>query len=233
VRRGATTLKRMRVRTTRLLVCALAGLILGCGGSKAAAPERTAEPTPTPTQPAVQVVQPGAPGEPSKVIEGTPTPQGDLWVKADADFMRGMIHHHKQALVMTGYVKERTKNRDIRLMSRRMEISQTDEIELMRNWLKERGMDPDEHVEHPEKMPGMLSAKQLEELERARGKRFDELFLRYMIKHHQGALAMVRKLQNEGGAVEPEISTYALHVESDQMIEIEKMTELLKKRGLA
>ena len=42
-------------------------------------------------------------------------------------------------------------------------------------------------------MPGMLTDAQLAQLDAARGKQFDELFLRYMIQHHQGAVTMAEQ----------------------------------------
>ncbi len=211
----------MRVSTSRLTIFAAAAVLAGCGGSKPTPP-------PEPTQEPAIAIQPGAPGEPSREVVVTPTPAGGGFVHADVEFMQGMIHHHQQALVMTGYVPKRTQSTSVRLLSRRMEVSQTDEITLMRNWLKSRGVDPDDHSHEHAAMPGMLTSTQLARLEQAGGGRFDRLFLRYMIQHHHGALTMVRQLQDKGGGNESEIGVFSLHVESDQAIEIERMQGLLR-----
>ena len=53
--------------------------------------------------------------------------------------MQGMIGHHEQALEMTKLVPSRTSRADMELLAKRIEISQTDEIQMMRDWLKARG----------------------------------------------------------------------------------------------
>ena len=40
-------------------------------------------------------------------------------------------------------------------------------------------------------MPGMLSPEQMQALDAARDPDFDQLFLKFMIQHHSGAVAMV------------------------------------------
>jgi uncharacterized protein (DUF305 family) len=206
---------------SRLTICAVAALLAGCGGSG------KAEPTPTP--PAQKVIQPGAPGEPSREVVATPTPAGHGTKSVDIEFMRGMIHHHSQAVQMAGWVPERTQSTSIRLMAQRMSVSQQDEMLLMRTWLEKRGENPDDHAHMDDSMPGMLNATQLEKLENAHGKAFDRLFLRYMTQHHRGALTMVQNLVDDGGGAESEIEQFILHVDSDQTIEIGRMQEMLGK----
>ena len=141
--------------------------------------------------------------------------------------MRGMIHHHDQAITMTGWVPDRTSDTSIRLLAKRMEVSQTDEVAFMRKWLETRGEDPNsQHDEHAPSMPGMLTQEQLDALENAKGKAFDKLFLAYMTQHHEGAIQMVAELYSGGGGTEPELNQFALHVDSDQSIEIKRMAQL-------
>ena len=109
-----------------------------------------------------------------------------------------MIHHHDQAITMTGWVPDRTSNTSIRLLAKRMEVSQTDEVAFLRTWLETRGEDPNsQHDEHAPSMPGMLTQEQLDALENAKGKAFDKLFLAYMTQHHEGAIQMVAELYGE------------------------------------
>src|SRR5262249_11918239 len=124
---------------------------------------------------------------------------------------------------------ERTDNRDVRVMARRMGIAQQGEIDVMRNWLKANGVDPANHNHRHMAMPGMLNTRQLERLKGASGIAFDVLFLRYMTRHHQGALTMVQDLLDKGGGAEAEIGAFTRHVDSDQAIEIQRMQELLKQ----
>lgn len=182
------------------------------------------------------VVQLGAPGQPNRTL--TPEEAAELevpgHVDADVTFMLDMIDHHSQALVMTGFVKARTDDRDIRLLAERMEVSQEDEIDQMAQWLQDRAQPLREngHDGHGagHEMPGMLTEEQLAELEAAKGEAFDRLFLEYMILHHQGALLMVQELYRAGGGQEPGIGQFAAHVEGDQGIEIARMQEMLAAR---
>src|SRR5918992_330997 len=164
------------------VVLAVAVVLLATSGGDSGEADRTSAAAPN-------AVQPGAPGEPSRELSAdeaadVKTPKHTA---ADVDFMQGMIHHHKQALVMTGYVAERSVGRDIPLLSKRLELSQKNEIEFMEKWLKDRG----KGASHGhELMPGMLTDAELARLEAAKGRRFNRLFLRGMIRHHQGALTM-------------------------------------------
>jgi uncharacterized protein (DUF305 family) len=200
-------------------------VVAGCGGSN----KEPVAATPEPVETAVNVVQPGAPGEPSRKITVTPTPEGRDFVAADAEFMRGMIHHHDQAVRMTRWVPDRTASTSIRLLAKRMEVSQVDEIAMMKRWLKDRGEETGGHEHTDTSMPGMLSQEQLDQLENAKATEFDRLFLQFMTQHHQGALQMVADLYNAGGGQEPEIAQFAMHVDSDQNIEIARMAELAAK----
>src|SRR5262245_44695627 len=99
-------------------------------------------PVASPAQPpaAPPIIQPGAPGQASKVI---PLAQAvDLSkvgaTPADVRFMQGMIGHHAQALDMSALVYERTSRKDMTFLAKRIEISQLDEIKMMQGWLKAR-----------------------------------------------------------------------------------------------
>ncbi len=163
---------------------------------------------------------------------------------ADVAFMQGMIGHHAQALVMTDLVAARTDNAELRKLALRIEVSQRDEIALMRSWLTRRGETaPDPlaqaghdaghaagHAAHAH-MPGMLSDAQLAELRAATGAGFERLFLQFMIQHHEGALVMVRDLfASERGGQETEIFQFASDVDADQQMEIARMRRMLTDR---
>jgi uncharacterized protein (DUF305 family) len=79
-------------------------------------------------------------------------------------------------------------------------------------------------------MPGMLNADELAQLDDARGAEFDRLFLTFMIRHHQGAITMVEELfRAPGAAQEEEIFRFASDVNSDQLAEIDRMTQMLEQ----
>src|SRR5690606_8869463 len=110
---------------------------------------------------------------------------------------------------------------DVRLLALRMEMSQVDEIEVMKRWLEQRGAEvPGISADHTHSligdeqdfMPGMLTHEEMTHLQAARGLEFDRLFLSLMIRHHEGALTMVDQLRAApGGDMEDEISTLTIH----------------------
>ncbi|MGL4256265.1 MAG: DUF305 domain-containing protein [Microbacterium sp.] len=214
----------------RLLVIVSSALLaVGLAGCTAGEDE----PAPLPSTPVVQL---GAPGEPNRTL--SPSEAAGLgtidYVEEDVLFVRDMLHHHSQAIQMTGYVEERTTDGDIRLLAERMKVSQTDEITQLETWLQKRGepvRDPDgDHAHDAQSMPGLLTDEELAQLEAAEGDAFDELFLASMIRHHEGAVQMVSDLYASGGGQEPEIDAFARHVEADQNIEIVRMQEMLAER---
>ncbi len=174
-------------------------------------------------------------------------PSGKGYSAADVEFMQGMIGHHAQALVMAAMAPTHGASAQVSLFCRKVLRSQRDEIDLMESWLRDRGeplpdsggahagmhmgmnMDMDGHSML---MPGMLTPEQLAQLDRARGQEFDRLFLTFMIQHHEGALTMVAKLFDTGGAgQEPEIFGYATGVDADQRAEIGRMRGMLAGLG--
>ena len=187
----------------------------------------------------VDIVQGAAPGEPSRRIspEELEQVEGPSHTKADVDFMQGMIHHHAQALVMTSMVRDRAASRNLAVLARRIEVAQEAEIETMERYLTSRDEEPPDAEDHKNNhggrglMPGMVGHEELAKLAAADGRRFDRMFLEYMIRHHQGALTMVEQLRAKGGGVEPESDLFARHVDSDQNIEINRMAGLLAQVG--
>jgi uncharacterized protein (DUF305 family) len=179
-------------------------------------------------------VQPGAPGQPSRVITVTEAAGASkvAATAADVRFMQGMIRHHTQALEMTALLPSRTAREDMRLLARRIELSQADEINLMQRWLDLRGSAaPGGHPHDghgPGLMPGMLTPEEMEHLATARGGEFDRLFLELMIRHHDGALVMVEDLfTTDDAGQEAEVFAFATDVEADQRIEIDRMSAML------
>jgi uncharacterized protein (DUF305 family) len=180
------------------------------------------------------IVQPGAPGQATRVITAKDAVAVSTLraTATDVRFMQGMIGHHAQALEMTALLPSRTEREDMRLLARRIELSQADEITLMRRWLTTRGEAvPDQHAHHAHGaalMPGMLTPEEMSRLEAASGAAFDRLFLEFMIRHHDGALFMVNELfSTEGAGQEPEIFAFASDVDADQRIEIDRMSAML------
>src|SRR6202795_3410495 len=92
------------------------------------------------TDPATPVVvQPGAPGKPSKTLPPATKAALPPPSQADVQFMQGMIMHHSQAVEMTALIDSHTENKDVRSLGARISRSQSDEIKFMRRWLAARG----------------------------------------------------------------------------------------------
>ena len=182
------------------------------------------------------IVQPGAPGQPSRVLAAAQA--SDLsqvqYTGADIKFMQGMIGHHAQAVEMVALVPSRTVSGDVRKLAQRIDVSQQDEMKMMREWLQSRGQQiPDPRAHHmmgATLMPGMLTPDEMVQLAAATGAEFDRLFLEGMIKHHSGAITMVHDLfATDGAGQTPEIFSYASDVDADQRMEIDRMGSLLKE----
>lgn len=182
------------------------------------------------------IIQPGAPGQANKNI--TAAASTDLskvsFTPADVAFMQGMIGHHSQALEMVALIGDRTSRADMKMLGKRIELSQLDEIKMMQDWLSARGQSlPDPHAHHQHGatlMPGMLSMEEMGRLEAAKGVEFDRLFLEGMIKHHGGALVMVRDLfATPKAGQDGDIFAFASDVEADQQMEMDRMGAMLRE----
>jgi len=150
-----------------------------------------------------------------------------------------MIGHHAQALVMAGWAPSHGASPAIQTLAGRIINAQRDEIATLQTWLRDRGLAVPEAkpgpmrmtmngVEHDMMMPGMLTEAQMKELDAARGPEFDRLFLRLMIQHHQGAVAMVKELfDTAGGAQDQTVFKLASDVSADQSSEIVRMQRML------
>ena len=201
--------------------------------------------TPVDTSEAATTVRPGAPGEPSRRYNANraAAPQA---TDADIRFMQHMIPHHAQALDMTALVAERTDDRALRQLARRIELAQADEIAQMAGWLADHEAevpplpaavdgpdsapvrDPSHAMNPPMQMEGMLNADQMQQLADATGERFERLFLEFMIMHHEGAITMVETLyKSDRGGQTSTVNALAMHIESAQVTEIARMRQML------
>ena len=183
------------------------------------------------------VVQPGAPGQPTRTLPPSTRAILPPHSPADVKFMQHMITHHAQAVEMTALIDSHTQNKELRSLGARISRSQSDEINFMKRWLATRGepIAPAMHemhmAGHEMLMPGMLTAKQMEALRKAKGEEFDQLFLKGMIQHHNGALNMVKDLFDSAGAgQDAELFNFATDVDSGQRAEIKVMENMLDKK---
>lgn len=202
------------------------------------------------------IVQPGAPGQATKILPSSTTGKLPPKSQKDVEFMQGMIMHHAQAVEMTALIESRTTNPDVRKMGLRITQSQSDEISLMKRWLTARGESTEMRMEgmdmkdmdmsdmktmkmddmsqmHHMMMPGMLTSDQMKALKAANGEDFDRLFLEGMIQHHKGALVMVKDLFDAPGAgQDADLFNFASDVDTGQRGEIDVMQKLLDKKNV-
>jgi uncharacterized protein (DUF305 family) len=208
----------------------LSATILGCLLSLSVYAQQADPATPV-------VVQPGAPGQPTRTLPSATRAALPSHSQADTEFMQGMIMHHAQAVEMTTLIESHTQNKELRSLGARISRSQSDEIKFMKRWLTARGeptslampeMPGMDMSTHTMLMPGMLTAKQMDALKKAKGEEFDRLFLTGMIQHHNGALIMVKDLfENAGAGQDAELFNFATDVDSGQRAEIRIMQTML------
>jgi uncharacterized protein (DUF305 family) len=221
------------LRGARILCCAwfTVGLVYGGLTTSAGAQQSSTAP----------VVQPGAPGTPSRTLPASTTGVVPPDSHADIEFMQGMIMHHAQAVEMTALIQSHTQNPEIRNLGARISLSQSDEMKFMKRWLTARGqpesmampgmpeMDMSGNPMHA--MPGMLTPEQMDALRHASGGKFDYLFLTGMIQHHNGALIMVKDLFDHPGAgQDAELFDFATDADNTQRAEIRIMQNMLKEK---
>ncbi|MEP6925253.1 MAG: DUF305 domain-containing protein [Pyrinomonadaceae bacterium] len=190
------------------------------------------------------IVQPGAPGEPSRTLPTSTRATLPPRSPKDTEFMQGMIMHHAQAVEMTALIESQTDNKDLRLLGARISHSQSDEMNFMKRWLETRGepvqppmpgmesmdMPGMDMSSHQMLMPGMLTPKQMDHLRKAKGAEFNYQFLAGMIQHHNGALVMVKDLfETAGAGQDAELFNFATDVDSGQRAEIRIMQTMLRQ----
>ena len=218
---------------TAVLAVAITGIVLASSSDRtdpAAAPGATAT---TPAAPAPQrsVLLPGRPGESAQVVLPTvPTANADIpganepWNESDADFLRDMIPHHRQAVEISGLAKGRASNPQITALAERIAVTQAGEINAYRGWLTQRNLGESSGHDHAT-MPGMQSPTRITELTALTGDEFDRAFVEMMKDHHGGAIAMAGEVLKTGQ--DPWVRQTATSVAHEQGVEIDRMNSIL------
>jgi uncharacterized protein (DUF305 family) len=172
------------------------------------------------------VIAPGKPGEAAETLSAEDARQAvgdDTPNAADVSYVRDMVVHHEQALVMTGLAAQHARAKPVRGIAERIAAAQGPEVKTMKAWLRENddkgsgGHDDHDHAA----MPGMATAAQLRDLGAARGEEFDALFLKLMIAHHEGAVTMGTELLGKGN--NEFVEKLATDVVGGQSSEIDRM----------
>jgi len=140
----------------------------------------------------------------------------------DIMFAQGMIPHHQQAIDISIIALKQSTNKDVKSLANQIIKEQKSEIAQMKYWLKVKNAPMS--MGHDMGMSGMLSERQVAELAKLKGQKFDVAFLNDMIAHHQGALEMTTWLS---GSKNSEAKKLAKSIRSAQSTEISRMEKLL------
>jgi uncharacterized protein (DUF305 family) len=203
-------------------------LVLACVIVSACGPRQPAS-VPVPESEPARVVH----GDSAAIAAARADSMTRPYTAADVQFMTNMIPHHSQALEMSRMAPSHGANAEVQRLAARIINAQKDEVSLMQQWLADRQKPVPEassagHMHHGMHMPGMLTPEQMKELDAARGKAFDRLFVTYMIQHHKGAVHMVQQLFASQGAAQNEtVFRFATDVQVDQTTEIARMERML------
>ncbi|MFF7178695.1 DUF305 domain-containing protein [Streptomyces sp. NPDC008121] len=213
--------RRTRAAVAVALSAVIAGALTGCeSGSDREAPRGQGSGSPA-------VVAPGRPGEEARRIspeEAARLLPDDKPNSADFTYAQMMIVHHRQALTMTALAPQRADSPQVKKVAERIAAAQRPEIGAMEGWLKNNGGPRPQKGHDHHSMPGMATEAQLAQLKTARGKAFDELFLRLMITHHEGAVSMAAEVLGEGNNVL--VEEMASDVIAQQTAEINRMRSM-------
>lgn len=113
----------------------------------------------------------------------------------DRYFMANMIAHHEGAIDMAKLAQTKAKHTELKTMADEIISAQQVEMDNMLGWQKAWGYPASsgEMMEDHSAM-GMMADMEtmMQDLEQLSGDDFDKAFLRLMIEHHQGAIAMAR-----------------------------------------
>ncbi|MFE9682090.1 DUF305 domain-containing protein [Streptomyces sp. NPDC002701] len=207
----------------RLITASVTAAVLALGGCTGSDDDTKSAPATGPS-----VIAPGKPGEAAETLSAAEAAEqrsdDDTPNSADLDYARMMIEHHTQAIEMTGLVPKRASSPRIKRLAERISASQGPEIETMEAWLKKNGGAGKSKGHHHDVMPGMATEAQLKTLRASKGKAFDELFLKLMITHHNGAITMATDVLAQGNNIQ--IGEMADDVIAQQTTEITRMREM-------
>jgi uncharacterized protein (DUF305 family) len=157
-------------------------------------------------------------------------------VKAEAEhndtdvmYLQMMVAHHQQGLEMVKLAASDAKRAEIRVLAEAVDATQSDELTMMRGWLKGWSAPdtvdhaPSAHADH-----GGLPATgpdEIEALREARGSAFDTAFLNLFVAHQHNAVEMAALEATKG--VNPDAKAFAERVKLSRTDQIQQMLQLL------
>ena len=148
----------------------------------------------------------------------------------DVSFVKDMLPHHEQAVVMSDLALSQAGSAEVKDLATRIKAAQGPEISTMQEWLSAWGEEATDHSGHDmgsSSMQGMASDEDLTALRAASGVEFDRLFLKDMTAHHEGAVEMAKAEIAKGKL--PAAKTLAQRITISQEEEIAEMRTLLAR----
>ena len=198
------------MKKTIFAVAATAALLTGCGGdNSASSPSTTA------------------------TLEQSASAHN----KQDISFVQQMIPHHRQAVTMSDLAAKQASSNEVRSLAARIRAAQQPEIDKMQGWLTAWGAaGEDSHSGHDSGAMddsksaghGMMTDRQMQDLEKSRGADFDRMFLTMMVEHHKGAIAMADDQSKKGQ--NSDAKAMATDIRDSQQKEVSEMQGLLSAR---
>ncbi|MGW7272726.1 DUF305 domain-containing protein [Streptomyces sp. NPDC054864] len=217
----------MHHRRTPAVTVFLTAAVLALGACDSGGSDAGSEPGKK-AAPGPSVIAPGKPGEKAETMSAEDAAKqrtdDDAPNSADFTYAQMMITHHGQALKMTELVPKRAESKKVKRLADRISAAQRPEIGAMKGWLKNHGGPKKQPGHDHGTMPGMATEGQLKQLRAAKGKTFDELFLKLMITHHNGAVTMATDVLSDGNNIQ--VEEMANDVIAQQTTEIGRMREM-------
>lgn len=142
----------------------------------------------------------------------------------DLQFIDTMIAHHQGAIDMSKPCPTNARHDEIKTLCSNIVSGQQKEIDEMREWREKwfAGAAPALNME----MAGMqdsMKGMDTKKIESLKANDFDLEFIRQMIPHHEGAVAMAKEALQKSG--KEEIKKLAREIMKAQGAEIQQMTE--------
>lgn len=157
----------------------------------------------------------------------------------EAGFLRDMMTHHGQAVEMALIVRDRTDDEQLRFLATDILLSQQQQLGMMGGWLQVWGLSPNRDgpamawmghsADGP--MPGMATTDDIDQRRTLPVEEAEILFLRLMIKHHQGGVEMAQAYLDLGD--QDEASAFASSIVQIQTVEIDTMNLMLDNAALS
>lgn len=130
-------------------------------------------------------------------------PEPAAFNQADADFLPAMNQLLGQATTLAETAEQKASSPQVKNLAASMNAAhypQFDQIlARMEDANKQEGLNhPHDHGESAHTIPGFLPEADVDRMDTARGRKFDQAFVTLMLRHHDGAITLARNQQAQG-----------------------------------